>query len=69
MNMKLLKLLNKNARCSLEDLATMAGISVEQAAADLDELEKEGIIRGYKAVIDWERMDDSYVSALIELRV
>ena len=69
MNMTLLKLLNKNARYSLEDLATMAGIPVEQAAADLDELEKEGIIRGYKPVIDWERVDVANVSALIELKV
>ncbi|MBQ6824614.1 MAG: Lrp/AsnC family transcriptional regulator [Clostridia bacterium] len=69
MNMKLLKLLNKNARYSLEELATMTGRTLEDVAADIDELEKAGVIRGYKAVIDWERLDNSYVSALIELKV
>ncbi|MBQ8894353.1 MAG: Lrp/AsnC family transcriptional regulator [Clostridia bacterium] len=69
MNMKLLKLLNKNARYSLEELATMTGRTPEDAAADIDELEKAGVIRGYKAVIDWERLDNTYVSALIELKV
>ena len=69
MDKKLLKLLNKNSRTPLEELSTMTGLSVEQVAAEMDHMEKEGIIRGYKAVIDWERMDDSYVSALIELKV
>ncbi len=69
MNKKLLKLLNKNARYSLEELAVMAGISVEEAAEGLDELEKSGIVRGYKPVIDWERVDEANVSALIELKV
>jgi DNA-binding Lrp family transcriptional regulator len=32
-------------------------------------MEKEGLIRGYKAVIDWERIDNTHVSALIELKV
>ena len=69
MNLRLLKLLNKNGRATLEELSTMTGRTVEEVAAELDELEKSGVIRGYKAVIDWERLDNSYVSALIELKV
>jgi DNA-binding Lrp family transcriptional regulator len=69
MNLRLLKLLNKNCRASLEELSTMTGRTVEEVAAEMDALEKEGIVRGYKAVIDWERLDNTYVSALIELKV
>ena len=69
MNKKLLSLLYKDARCSLEELAVMIGISPEQVAQDLDELEKNGVIRGYKPVIDWGRVDDANISALIELKV
>ncbi len=69
MNLRLLKLLNKNCRISLEELSTMTGRSVEEVAAEIDSLEREGIVRGYKAVIDWERLDNTYVSALIELKV
>jgi DNA-binding Lrp family transcriptional regulator len=69
MNVKLLKLLSKNARYTVEDLATMTGCSEEEIKKDLAELEKEGMIRGYKTVIDWERMDSAYVSAIIELKV
>ena len=32
-------------------------------------MEKEGLIRGYKAVIDWDQLDNTYVSAIIELKV
>lgn len=69
MNTKLLKLLNKNARYNIAELASMLGISEEQAAADLKELEKNGVIHGYKPIIDWEKVDSVMVSAIIELKV
>lgn len=69
MKTKLLKLLQKNARYSNADLAVMLGLSEAEVAEYIDALEKEGMIRGYKAVIDWEKMDTAYVSALIELKV
>ncbi len=69
MKLKLLKLLHKNSRLSLEEMAVMLGVDSKEIASAIDEMEKEGIIRGYKAVIDWERVDNTYVSALIELKV
>ena len=69
MNIKLLNLLNKNARASTADLATMLGMSEEDVVAQIEEMEKEGLIRGYKAVIDWDQLDNAYVSAIIELKV
>ena len=69
MNVKLLKMLSKNARYSVSDLAVMAGLSEEEVKAEIKEMEREGLICGYKAVIDWEKLDDSKVSAIIELKV
>lgn len=69
MNMKLLNLLNKNARYSVSELATMSGLTEDAVITEIKAMEKEGLIRGYKAVIDWERLDTAYVSALIELKV
>lgn len=69
MNTRLLKLLNKDARTEPVDLAVMLGESEEEVRREIDELEAAGIIRGYKAVIDWERLNDAYVSAIIELKV
>ena len=69
MNIKLLNLLNKNARASTADLATMLGMSEEEVVAQIQEMEKEGLIRGYKTVVDWDQLDNAYVSAIIELKV
>lgn len=69
MNIKLLKLLDKNARYTNAELAVMLGISEKEVEEEIAMLQKEGYIRGYKAVVDWEKLDTSYVSALIELKV
>lgn len=69
MNTKLLKLLNRDSRTSVKDLAVMLGTTEDAVRADIAEMEREGVIRGYKAVIDWERLDDAFVSAIIELKV
>ncbi|MBQ7829206.1 MAG: Lrp/AsnC family transcriptional regulator [Clostridia bacterium] len=69
MNTKVLKILADNARCSIEDIATMTGLSLKEVTDEIGELEAAGLIRGYKAVIDWEKLDNASVSALIELKV
>ena len=60
MNLKLLKLLGKNARYEYKDLATMLGSDEASVKSDIAELE---------TVIDWEKLDTAAVSALIELKV
>ncbi|MCI8622083.1 MAG: Lrp/AsnC family transcriptional regulator [Provencibacterium sp.] len=67
--MKLLRLLEENSRLSMEQLATLTGMSAEEVAERIDRYEKEGVIRSYGAIIDWEKTERSYVSALIELKV
>lgn len=69
MNKKILSLLNKNARYSIEELATMVGITESEVLDEIYNMEQSGLLRGYKAVIDWERLDTAYVSAVIELNV
>ena len=69
MKIEVLKLLSKNAKYSEEDIATMLGISPSEVADYIKQLEKEGLIKGYKAVIDWEKLDGAYVSAIVELNV
>lgn len=69
MNVKLLKLLSENARYTVNELSIMTGLTDEEVKNEVASMEKEGIIRGYKAVIDWERLDSAMVSAIIELKV
>ena len=69
MNIKLLKLLIKDSRTTEADMAVMLGMTEKEVHQEIAEMEQAGIIRGYKAVIDWERLDEAYVSAIIELKV
>ncbi len=69
MNTKILKLLEKNARMKTSDIATIAGLSEEEVRREISEMENAGIIRGYKGVIDWEKVNAGTVSAIIELKV
>ncbi len=69
MKYEILKLLARNARYSTEEIATMLDASAEEVAKNIEELEKDGLLRGYKAVVDWDKLDGAYVSAIIELNV
>lgn len=65
---KLLKLLRDNARLSTKELAVMLDRSEELVENQINELEKTGVIKGYKALIN-ETKVNAGVSALIELKV
>ena len=69
MNEKILKLIEKDARISNASIAEICGISEAEVREQITEMEKEGIIRGYKGVIDWSRANRDLVSAAIELKV
>lgn len=69
MKYEVLKLLSKNAKYTAEDIAIMLGIAESEVKQYIKELEDDNIIRGYKAVVDWEKIDGTYVSAIVELNV
>ena len=69
MNIKLLKLLSLNARYEASELAVMLGMEEAEVKKEIEEMQRNGLICGYKAVIDWEKLDTGAVSAIIELKV
>lgn len=54
---KLLKLIAEDAKLTNAQLAAMLGAREEEVASAVASLEKEGIIKGYKALIDWDKTD------------
>jgi DNA-binding Lrp family transcriptional regulator len=68
---EILEILEKNARVSPEEIARMLKKSASSVKNAIKKFEKQGIILGYKAVINKElvREDDSEVRAIIEVRV
>lgn len=65
----LLRLLQQDATVSREDLARQLNLTVEEVAARIAALEKDGVIRGYQAIVDRERLDRNTVAAFIEVRI
>lgn len=66
---KVLSLIEGDARLSKERIAVMLDEPVEAIAQTIEELENEGVVLGYKALVDWDKTDREYVTALIELKV
>jgi len=69
MNNKILKLLENNARMSNETISAITGLTEQETRENIENMENEGIIRGYKTIVDWDKIEDSAVSAIIELKV
>ncbi len=65
----ILKLLYRNAKLNAEDIAVLLGEDVNLITVKIKEMEQQGYIRGYKAVVDWDKTDSTYVSAIIQLKV
>lgn len=66
---RLLKLLSENDRLTTDELAAMLAVSPEEVAREIAEYEKAGVIKGYNALINWEKADCNRATALIELKV
>ncbi len=66
---RILRILEQNARISLEDIAVMVEKTPEEVAKQIDAWQAQHVINGYRALIDWEKAGADRVQAIIELRV
>ena len=66
---ELLKLLEKNCRVTPDQLGAMLGREAADVQAEIAQLEKQEVILGYNAMIDWDRTGEELVTAMIEVRV
>ncbi|MCZ7399621.1 MAG: Lrp/AsnC family transcriptional regulator [Candidatus Methanoperedens sp.] len=66
---EILEILESNPRIALKEIAAMTGSTEAAVASKIKDMEKKGIIRKYKTVIDWEKAGEEYVYAIIELKV
>jgi DNA-binding Lrp family transcriptional regulator len=66
---ELLQLLADDARLTPAQIAERVGRTEEEVAKAIERLEKSGVIRRYKTVIDWEKAGSERVYGFIEVRV
>ena len=69
MREELLRVLEKNSRIDLKELAAMLDKSEVDIANEMADMENEGIICGYHTLINWDNTSDEKVTALIEVSV
>jgi DNA-binding Lrp family transcriptional regulator len=66
---EILKLLMQNARLSYSEMAVLLGKEESEVAKIVEKLEKDGVIKGYQAIINYEKLPHIPVFALIECKV
>jgi DNA-binding Lrp family transcriptional regulator len=67
--LRILRILERDARTSAEDIATMVDMQADEVRRIIRDCEAQKLIRSYRTVVDWERAGDESVVAMIDVRV
>ncbi len=65
----ILKILENDARTTVEQIATMTNTPAAEVSKDIKAAEKDRTIVKYKTVINWDKVGEEQVMALIEVKV
>ena len=66
---EILKLLEKNGRLSAQQIATMLDMQQADVEAAVAKCEADGVIVKYMALVDWDKVSEEPVTALIEVKI
>ncbi len=66
---KILNILKENSNLSYGEIAAMINEPEDYVEKQIKQYEQDGIIRGYRAVIDYDKVKDAGATAFIELKV
>lgn len=69
MNKEIFKVLENDARISTKQIATMTGLSTAEVNKQVKQAEKDRVILKYKTIINWDKLEDDRVRALIEVKL
>ncbi len=66
---EILHLIENDAHLTTEQIAVMLGKETGDVRELIERCEKDGVILGYRAVIDWDKTDREYCTAFIEIKI
>ncbi|GAB6926808.1 Lrp/AsnC family transcriptional regulator [Paenibacillus sp. JCM 10914] len=69
LKLKVLNLLKEDARRSPALLSTLLGVDEEEVKTSIAELERDHVIVKYATVVNWGKVEDEKVTALIEVQI
>ena len=61
--------LEQDARLTPEKISTLTGIPVKDVKKEIEKAEKNRVILKYKTIIDWSKLGEETVRALVEVKV
>lgn len=67
-DIKIIKLLEENGRLSHEEISKLLHISRPAVHQRVGKLEKSGVIKGYRCIVDWRKLEQK-IKALIFVKV
>ncbi|MCE3203152.1 Lrp/AsnC family transcriptional regulator [Paenibacillus sonchi] len=68
LDIKILKLLEENGRLSHEEIGKLLHISRPTVHQRVSKLEKNGVIKGYRGIVDWGKLDQK-IKVMISVKV
>lgn len=66
---QILEILESNARLGVEQISTMTNMSATEVEKTIRQAEKSRTILRYKTVINWSKLGEEQVQALVEVKV
>lgn len=66
---EIFKILEEDARKTPQQIATMTGIPLSKVKAAIKQAERDRTILKYKAIVNWDRLGEEQVVALVEVRL
>ena len=66
---EIFKILEEDARKTPQQIATMTGIPLSKVKGAIKQAERDRTILKYKAIVNWDRLGDEQVVALVEVRL
>lgn len=69
MNREVLEILENDAKATVKQIATMTGLSTKKVRETIGEAERDRAIVKYKTIVNWERLGEERVQALVEVKV
>lgn len=66
---EILKILEEDARKTPQQIATMTGIPLSKVKETIKQAEHDRTILRYKAMVNWDKLGDEQVTALVEVRL
>ena len=69
MDKEILKILEDDARTTTKQISAITGHSTAEVSRFIKQAEKDRVILKYKAIINWDKVENEQVQALIEVKL